>query len=955
MSRGMAWQRSSTLGSTGRPIVATLVALAAALVALVPAGRSSAAATYTIIDLGTLGGGYSVATGINGRGEVVGYSLPSTTSGLLHAFLYDASGMHDLGTLPGGTYSVAEDLNDAGQVVGWANSVAGGVNRPVLWEAGTMRDLGTLGGSYGTATAINAAGAITGWSGVASSDAHAFLYEDGSMRDLGGTSSIGYGINGLGHVAGGSAQAPVGHAVVWEDGVLRDLGGLGGASAAALDVNDAGQAVGTAERADGSFEPFLADAGGIRSLGTFGGSFAEAWAINNRGDIVGDAAVAAGGAHAFLYRDGVLADLNDLVVAPGWELVSANDINEAGQIVGYGSSPNGEEHAFLLTPGGLPPSELDLARAFRPHLLFDDTELWRPISLDALLAERVNGTPAHQVCHPRRFRRDLCRDVTSTADLLAFEAENPGNNSLDIRGDQRSIQPGGSVDAGYAAPSLAGCAIPAARDCDSGPSSVIYYNRTVGEGLDGEAGARSYWDYWYFFRYNHSPFSLCRFGVVKLPGGGPQLCFEHEGDWEGVTVVTSIEPAPPTVYWVAYAAHERWYRYAAEALQQAGRLDGTHVKAYVASGSHAAYPRPCERVAGLCPQQELLVGSIPRPDGAYDGEIPWSRNLDELCETVDSCVRPLPELDFTPATRPTGNAADWNAWPGRWGRSCSQALSPECTRAEGPRSPGLQARYLDPWNARLETRIPASVDRAGSAAVLARIRAEAQCGSWFGPSVTALACDELALRRTLALNTFDRRGSVSVRLNQPRSGTASFPGLTQVIGRPLREGDVLSVSVNVRTAARGSLWLRIQIGAVVASARFELAKLVPSGRFRVELRDPLRRPRIALRSEQRRIPAASVLLPLQPPLRLEARRQGGALLVSFVATDDMTAIWLLGQQGRLVSTRSLATVAGRPTRVVFPNAARAFLVVAATGTSAGGYSWPRTLRPIQQGGQRVSD
>ena len=173
MSRGMAWQRSSTLGSTGRPIVATLVALAAALVALVPAGRSSAAATYTIIDLGTLGGGYSVATGINGRGEVVGYSLPSTTSGLLHAFLYDASGMHDLGTLRAGrTASPRISTTPARSSAGLTNSVAGGVNRPVLWEAGTMRDLVTLGGSYGT-TAINAAGAITGWSGVVSGAAHA--------------------------------------------------------------------------------------------------------------------------------------------------------------------------------------------------------------------------------------------------------------------------------------------------------------------------------------------------------------------------------------------------------------------------------------------------------------------------------------------------------------------------------------------------------------------------------------------------------------------------------------------------------------------------------------------------------------------------------------------------------------------------------------------------------------
>ncbi len=244
----------------------------------------------------------------------------------------------DLGSFGDNSYAYA--INESGQVTGWSRTAAGDPHA-FLWENGVMRNLGV---HYGYD--INASAQVVGGHGQL-----AFLWENNSVRylsTLGGASSVAYAINDSGQVVG-MAYTPSGdrHAFLWEDGVTTDLGTLGGSKSEARGINALGQVVGMAYDENGRYRAFLWEDGVMHNLGTLGGVFTYAFDINISGQVVGSSCKGSYNYHAFLWQDGVMHDLGTL----GGDESHGFGINASGQIVGSARTWSGNNRAFVWENG----------------------------------------------------------------------------------------------------------------------------------------------------------------------------------------------------------------------------------------------------------------------------------------------------------------------------------------------------------------------------------------------------------------------------------------------------------------------------------------------------------------------------------------------------------------------------------------------------------------------------
>ncbi len=332
--------------------------------------------SYSVVDLGTLGGTTTMPADINEIGQVVGHS--ATPNGQSRAFLWDpVSGMHDLGSLAGGA-SRAEAINDLGQVVGWFTLSGAPQGAAFIWQRGEgMTALPPLNGvASSRANGINNLGQVVGFSkGAAFSDYKATLWEGGVPTDLGtvGTEPArAYDINDNGQVVGKVTNYADGPSVLWDNGSIVDIGALGPYGTFAVDINNQGQVTGSSPIVGpGNFflvnRAFLYEVGGtIQNLGTLECrentvAFAIGAGINDHGDVVGSH----GCVVTFAHEKRVAAvwnaaegwkDLNKLIPPnSGWELTQTTAINNHGQIVGIGYKASDiYPRGFLLNPAPTP-------------------------------------------------------------------------------------------------------------------------------------------------------------------------------------------------------------------------------------------------------------------------------------------------------------------------------------------------------------------------------------------------------------------------------------------------------------------------------------------------------------------------------------------------------------------------------------------------------------------------
>jgi probable HAF family extracellular repeat protein len=380
----------------------------------------SASTTYSVQDLGLMGGAPGAPYFMTGNGLIAGSA--GTANNQSHAAVWFMGFKLDLAAPGlGGLNSFADAVNDKGQVVGGAQtSVANsedfcGFNAngfaktstaclPYVFQNGVMTQLPTLGGPNGIANWINNRSEAVGWAETINKDPNPacaalqfqpVLWGKTSTTLLqtfpGDPDGVAASINDNGQVVGatgtcGPFSTDSGlflverHAMLWEAGAAINLGNLGGdglfGGHHACAINNNGQVVGHSDlTGDSTFHTFLWTwETGMKDLGTLPGDFAStAVSINDPGVIVGLSLDSNFNPRAFVWAGGSMMDLNAALTSNPQKiyLLEASSINASGEIVGLGVTSDGNLHGFLATPDSIQ-NVLPLERTASPTPLSED-------------------------------------------------------------------------------------------------------------------------------------------------------------------------------------------------------------------------------------------------------------------------------------------------------------------------------------------------------------------------------------------------------------------------------------------------------------------------------------------------------------------------------------------------------------------------------------------------------
>lgn len=212
--------------------------------------------------------------------------------------------------------------------------------------------------------AINNSGQIVGYSYVSADDRHAFLWENGTISDLGtlrnGSDSWANGINSAGEIVGGSFIPPVGSGklrpFLWDSDSMRDLGRLPGSERAeAFGINDHGMITGCSKISGDRNMHFFTTDGKAHLLdhGAPGGeNTANIFAayINNSGLVAGTAVTWSGNLYGWFWTAQRGFEV-PVVYAYEWEFCA---LNESGTAIGNAVLDDACAHPFTMKRGEIP-------------------------------------------------------------------------------------------------------------------------------------------------------------------------------------------------------------------------------------------------------------------------------------------------------------------------------------------------------------------------------------------------------------------------------------------------------------------------------------------------------------------------------------------------------------------------------------------------------------------------